>query len=358
MTDPAALTAALREARGDAFPHEGLGLLAERGLLAPARIAEAVAPRSDAPPEVFGLLAAAGRGDLAVGRLYEGHVNAMGLVARLGDEAQRRRAARIAEGGGLLGVWGADDFRAPGRIEGGVLRGRKTYCSGGDRLAAALVVVEDEAARKSLIFLDTKRLSGRWDPKWWQPLGMTTTDSWAVDLEGAEVAEDELVGAPDDYLAQPYFGGGAMRFVTVQLGGVLAVWDAGREHLARTRRGGDPHQAARLGRMLAACEGTYAGVRAAYERLAPALAWEAGEGAPRDALIADAARTLTVAAGSVVSDLATQSVGCAGLMAGHDLERALRDLTVYLRQPAPDAALTRAGSAAAEGAYAPLFDAG
>ena len=38
--------------------------------------------------------------------------------------------------------------------------------------------------------------------------------------------------------------------------------------------------------------------------------------------------------------LAQRSVGLAGFLEAHPLERLMRDLATYLRQPAPDAALT------------------
>ena len=345
------LTQAVRAARTDAFPAEGLALLRERGFM--DDLAVATAPRGDAPPEMFARLLAIGRGDLALGRLYEGHVNAAGLVHRLGTRAQREGLR------GLMGVWGADDFADPGRLErtadGYVLRGRKTYASGAGALDAALIVVRDEDARSVVAVMPTERLAGRFDPDWWRPMGMTTTDSFAVSIEGITLSASDLLGGPNDYLAQPYFGGGAVRFAAVQTGGVLAVWDAMRDHLARAGRQADPHQAARLGEALAAAEGCYAGVARAYARLAAAIGWEAAEADPGLSLVADAARTLPVEAGERVAALATRAVGCAGLMAGHPLERAVRDLTVYLRQPAPDAALARAGEAAASGTYEPLF---
>lgn len=345
------LTSAVRAVRSDAFPAAGLGVLRERGLM--DDIADAVAPCEVSPPAMFDRLVAIGRGDLALGRLYEGHVNAAGLVRRLGTREQRERLASF------MGVWGADDFADPGRLErtpgGYVLRGRKTYVSGAGALDAALIVVKDEDARSVVAVIPTERLMGRFDPSWWCPLGMTTTDSFAVSIEGIELAASDLLGAPNDYLTQPYFGGGAVRFAAVQTGGVLAVWDAMRDHLAKSGRHADPHQAARLGEALAAAEGCYAGIAGAYARLAEAIGWEAMDADPALSLVADAARTLPVEAGERIMALATRAVGCAGLMAGHPLERALRDLTVYLRQPAPDAALTRAGEAAASGAYTPLF---
>ena len=356
MTD---LTRAVRAARTDAFPAEGLKLLRERGLM--DDLASATAPQGATPPEMFARLVAIGRGDLALGRLYEGHVNAAGLVHRLGTRAQRESLTGFMGATPLMGVWGADDFADPGRLErtagGYVLRGRKTYASGAAALDAPLIVVRDEDARSVVAIVPTERLAGRFDPDWWQPLGMRTTDSFAVSIEGLELSASDLLGAPNDYLAQPYFGGGAVRFAAVQTGGILAVWDAMRDHLARAGRHADPHQAARLGEALGAAEACYAGVAGAYARLAEAIGWEAADADPALGLVADAARTLPREAGERVMALATRAVGCAGLMAGHSLERAIRDLTVYLRQPAPDAALTRAGEAAASGAYEPSFGA-
>jgi LmbE family N-acetylglucosaminyl deacetylase len=64
-----------------------------------------------------------------------------------------------------------------------------------------------------------------------------------------------LLGEPDAYFAQPDFSTGAWRFLAVQLGGIEAVAEALREHLLRTGRGDNPHQAARLGTVLAAASG-------------------------------------------------------------------------------------------------------
>ncbi|MEE4211372.1 MAG: acyl-CoA dehydrogenase family protein [Parvularcula sp.] len=349
------LTGMIRRVRHDKFPSQGIEQLSREGLLMPSQTLEACKPAASGAPQMFKLLSAIGRGDLALGRLYEGHVNAVGLIERYGNHAQRNLAERLSSQGHLLGVWGADDGARPGRLSRGTLQGRKTYASGADKIGAAIIIVKDEEERSVMVLVPTERLAGRFDPTWWQPMGMTTTDSFAVDLEGLETDPDDLIGMPDDYLTQPLFGGGAIRFVAVQLGGLLAVWDAMLGHLTATGRADDPIQAARLGHVMAQLEAVHAGVEAAYRRLAPALCGEE-EGNPEDALIADAARTLTYRAGGAVMEEAVQAVGCPGLMAGHDLERALRDLTVYLRQPAPDAALLRAARGAAAGHYRPLFD--
>ena len=359
---PALVTAALAERQGG-FPRAGLDWLTRAGLTAPAAI-EAMLEGGEGSLGLFDLLVAVGRGDLAAGRLYEGHVDALGLVRRLGTDAQRARAEAVAEAGGLLGVWGADDPEAPGRIErrDGTARlvGRKTYASGGAGLALAIVAVKDEGATQ-LVLLEQDRLAGRFDEDWWDPIGMAETRSDALDLDGLTVPEGGRLGSVGTYEGHPAFGAGAVRFVAVQVGGVLGVWDVMRRHLEGTGRIDDPHQASRLAAALADCEAIHAAVGAAFDRLRPLIAWSGArscESPPADpnAGAADAARLLVEAAGHRVIDGAIRSVGCGGLMRRHPLSRRVTDLLVYLRQPAPDAAALRLARALGEGRHRPGFD--
>jgi alkylation response protein AidB-like acyl-CoA dehydrogenase len=92
------------------------------------------------------VLAAVGRGSLALGRLYEGHVNALLLVQAFGTPRQADEAgvaARIE--GRLFGVWNSEDAQ-PGagvRIQTdgdrSVLTGAKTFASGAGHVTRALV---------------------------------------------------------------------------------------------------------------------------------------------------------------------------------------------------------------------------
>ena len=51
------------------------------------------------------VLAALGGGDLALGRIYEGHVNGLLLVQRYGSAEQVARLASDVRGGMISGVW-------------------------------------------------------------------------------------------------------------------------------------------------------------------------------------------------------------------------------------------------------------
>ena len=141
----------------------------------------------------------------------------------------------------------------------------------------------------------------------------------------------------------------------MQLGGIEAVFDAWRGHLARTGRGGDPHQLARLGEGAIAVEGA----RLWVERAARTVSENA---LPSERVVAyvNLARLAVERAGLDVLQLAQRSVGLQGFMRGHSLERLSRDLATYLRQPAPDRALTVAASEilGTGGLAGDLFDAG
>ena len=82
----------------------------------------------------------------------------------------------------------------------------------------------------------------------------------------------------------------------------------------------------------------------------------AGIGSTRDAGIvttANAARIAIEDAALRVLESAERGVGAAGMIAPHPLERLMRDLRTYLRQPNPDRTLAAVGAAVSDGSWAP-----
>jgi alkylation response protein AidB-like acyl-CoA dehydrogenase len=136
----------------------------------------------------------------------------------------------------------------------------------------------------------------------------------------------------------------------------LAVWDAMREHLSNAGRQDDPHQASRLAYAVSDLEMAFGMVRDAYTRVAVAIGWEAVDVDAKIALVVDAARVGLEETAERLLPLAVRSVGCSGLMETHPLHIAIRDLTVYMRQPGPDAVRVRLGRAAADGTFRAAFD--
>ncbi len=351
----AALAADLAKAAGGddetSFPYATFALLHQRGLMRASGAGGAIRP-------MLGLLAAVGRGDLATGRIFEGHVNALDLIARFGTPAQAAAARRDADDGHVFAVWNTDIPDRPLVLEktgaGMLLKGGKTFASGVDAVTRALVTATDEHGGRLLLLLPLDPPHERIDRSWWRPMGMRSSVSHVIELGDRAVADDQVVGRPDDYLRQPWFGAGAIRFAAVQVGGMHALLDAARSHLVGAGRAEAPYQLHRLARMAIAVEGGYGWLERA------AAAWDRGctEGsAPAAATAAVAQANLTRSAvealAMTVIDIAQQAVGCAGLIEPHPLERRLRDLMVYLRQPNPDGALAQAGQAVANGTWEP-----
>lgn len=341
-----AVTAAARadaQDRDDGFPAEDVADLGRLGLLAAPIPAEAGGRGLGEEPDSCDLAAVlrlVGYGSLALGRLYEGHVNALQLVARFGTPAQRTRLFADARDGHLFGVWNTDP---PGEClqlgDDRRLRGVKTFASGAGFVTRALVTVKQEPGAPPLMLVVPLEPDSRADLTPWRAHGMRASATGTVAFDGIAVTDDEILGAWGDYHRQPIFSGGAWRFAAVQIGGIEAVFDAWRAHLAATGRGGDPHQLARLG------EGaiSVAGARLWVERAARIVAED--ELAP-DRIVAfvNLARLAVEKAGLDVLQLAQRSVGLQGFLRAHPLERLSRDLATYLRQPAPDRALTTAAT--------------
>ncbi|XYD10747.1 acyl-CoA dehydrogenase family protein [Methylobacterium sp. NMS12] len=344
--------AAAAPARADAqdhdygFPQDDVADLARLGLLAaPVPVDHGGAglgtePGAGALAEVLRLV---GYGSLALGRLYEGHVNALQLIARYGSPAQRVRLFADARAGHLFGVWNTGPGEGGLRIEAsdadGHLRGVKTFASGAGFVTRALVTAGHPGQAGTAMMVVPLEAGTRADLAAWRAQGMRASATGTVDFTGIAFDGDHIVGAPDDYFRQPAFSGGAWRFAAVQLGGIEAVFDARRGHLDRLGRGGDPHQLARLGEGAIAVEGA----RLWVERGAQ-VASDAAMPPERIVAYINLVRLAVERAGLDVLQLAQRSVGLQGFLRGHPLERLSRDLATYLRQPGPDNALTSAAS--------------
>ncbi|EKE43077.1 Acyl-CoA dehydrogenase [Oceaniovalibus guishaninsula JLT2003] len=278
------------------------------------------------PEALVEALAAVGGGNLSAGRLFEGHVNAVKLIALYGD-----RGGWLAQAGQgrLFGVWGADG-PDPVRIEGGVLRGQKLYASGAGVLDRAVVPVRDGDGQVQLVVLDTARLAGRLHPGEWHVSGMRATASGRCDLEGVAIGADDLLGAPGDYHREPHFQGGVWRYAAVQMGAMRAMTRAAAAQIAARGQADAPLQSARLRRMVVACE------TARLWLVNAARVVERSDAAPDDAATAMLAR-LTVADEAVaLMNAMDEALGAASFATAHLVERRRRDLLFYLRQANPD----------------------
>jgi len=294
-----------------------------------------------APRELFESLRLVGRGNLSVGRVFEGHVNGARLVSWYGDAGQRGRLSKQLEAGEVYGVWNTE--KPPGvRLAASsgqtTLVGAKCFATGAGYIDHVIVTAATEDGGKQMVIADANHLD-RADASGWCVRGMKATLSGLYDLTGLPVNAETRLGAPGDYEREPRFSGGAWRFTAVQLGGVERILSLLRDHLTTSPAGDDPVHRARFGLALASVRSAYLWVREAAERA------EAPTAGPAEIAFVLMTRGVVERAGLQAISVAERSVGTRAFFEDNPLDQACRDLSLYLRQPAPDQALDRAAAA-------------
>jgi len=336
------------------FPTQEFAWLRESGLLTAALPPALGGVGLGEPTATLALLRVlyhVGRGNLAVGRLFEGHVNALLLIQRFGKPEQVARYAADARDGHVFGVWNTEnpahgvqlEFLADGRYR---LHGSKTFASGAGHITRPLLTGALPGKHGwQMLVLPADEQRPQLDRSFWRPLGMRATASFIADFERLEIKANCLLGQPNDYYQQPWFGGGAVRFAAVQLGGAAAVLDETRRFLRQLGRTDDPYQRQRLGEMLTLHASGHLWLQGAAANVS--LPVQPGATPPAQiaatTTYANLMRTATEEICLRTLQLAERSVGARGLLQPEPFERLHRDLTHYLRQPAPDAILADAG---------------
>lgn len=288
-----------------------------------------------------------GRRDLPLGRVFEGHVDALQIIARYGTPEQAATSQHAARNGAAFGVWNADLPGDPLRWSGDRLDGGKAFASGAGILSHALVSV-DAAGGRQLLLLDLEQVPPVIDRSWWRVTGMQRSETHVVRWSSQALLPQSRIGEPGDYVQEPWFSGGALRFAAVQAGGVAALVDHVRDHLVAQDRAGDPHQRARLADL-------YGAAQAAADAVATAaLRWNEADVVTTLAHVS-AARVSVYDAGERALALAQAAIGLPAMFVDHPAAAALTDLTVYLRQPGPDAQTMRVGEAVAAGVLTPTL---
>lgn len=279
-----------------------------------------------------------GRADLSVGRLYEGHVNALALFDWYGSPAQKADLGHHLAQGALYGVWATEPQPgvrlrdADGRS---MLGGAKSFATGAGGLAYAVITAQPEQGERRLIVVRADD-PARTDLSQWRVRGMRATGSGRYDLTGMTIDPSHLLGQPGDYDREPRFTTGAWRFTAVQLGGIegllietrLAMSDAARE---------DPVQRAKFADTVAATRTAYLWVRECGLRAAR----EDADGPA----FARMTRGIVERAGLDVMELAARITGTRSAMDGQRIDKIIRDLSLYLRQGGPDHARDQAALA-------------
>jgi alkylation response protein AidB-like acyl-CoA dehydrogenase len=292
--------------------------------------------------ELLAVLAGIGGANLSLGRLYEGHVNAVKLVMSYGTRSQKTAFAADLRAGHMSGVWNADGQNGAAVESAGddtvILSGGKIWASGAGHVSRAIVTARSENGAVMVLLTSAER--ARTDASDWHPTGMRATATGSIDLSDLSIHPDRILGQPGDYLRNPLFAGGAWRYLAVQAGAVGALARAAAQDLRNRERAGDTCQQMRFGKVAIAVDATMMWARkAAYAAERERL--------PEAELKAEIAKArLAIEHHALdVMEAVTRGIGLTGLISPSPIDRMLRDLTTYLRQPGPDQAMLMVGSA-------------
>ncbi|GBR09339.1 acyl-CoA dehydrogenase family protein [Acetobacter oeni] len=331
--------------RDGSFPAGGLTLIRSLGALS------AALPKSldgcgfgtdpGGATGLLHLLRLTGEASLPLGRLLEGHINAIRLVARYGTPAHLRQLATHIRNGALCGIW-VTETTNPVRLvrtEAGLsLEGEKSFASGALHVTHPLITAELPESGTCMLVVPVGN-NRQTSSSVVSLSGMRGSGTGRFSFTGFRTTPDAIVGEPGDYLRQPEFSAGAWRGMAVALGGIDRLVTLLRAQLVTRGRDSNPYQRARIGEALIARE-----TAALWTRKA-ALVADDDTIAPADAAATvNLARIAVERAGLDVLELTQRGLGLSAFIKSNVVERIMRDLATYLRQPAPDETLAEAAA--------------
>lgn len=180
--------------------------------------------------------------DLALCKFYEGHTDALAIMAELGTPQTPY--------GSTWGMWAAEPPQARVRVSGSgdtlQLNGLKAWCSGATVLSHALLTTWDEQDRQQLVAVALDQPGVHVTDDGWCAVGMGATASVEVRFDQAM---GWRVGEPGAYLQRQGFWQGAI--------GIAACWYGAAQALAlhlprQLAVREEPHALAHLGAVDAA----------------------------------------------------------------------------------------------------------
>lgn len=279
--------------------------------------------------------------DLSLLKLYEGHTDALAILAELGASAAPDT---------LWGVWCAEP--PDGRVvlhrskDGAVrLSGRKLWCSGAATVDHALVSCWDGEGLPWLaaVALDQPGVTVTADG--WHAVGMAGSASVDVVFDNAAAC---LVGASGSYVRRPGFWHGGAGIAACWYGAAQAIADSllASVRAGAARQAADPHRLAQLGLADIALAGAAAVLRESAAAIDADPDADAGVLALRARLAVEAAATL-------VLQHTTRSLGATPLCRDPHFARLAADLPVFLRQSHAERDLAALGRLLSESEESP-----
>lgn len=276
-------------------------------------------------------LAAVAACDLTVAKLYEGHTDALAIMAELDMPAP--------SAGSLWGVWCAEDPAAMLTLHEAdrVVQGRKAWCSGARGLTHALVSCRDADGAPRLAAVELHQPGVRITDEGWHAVGMAATGSVIVEFDGAHA---RALGGPRAYLDRPGFWHGGAGIAACWYGAATALAQRLREALQGRAPASEAVRLAQLGAVDTALSTAGALLRETAARI---------DAEPKADMMIPVLRVrLAVeAAAHEVLALTGRALGAAPLCREPTFARLAADLPVFLRQSHAERDQAAVGAAAA-----------
>ena len=270
-------------------------------------------------------LAAVAAHDLSLAKLFEGHTDALAILAEIG-------AIDMVLPGSTWGVWAAEAPQGRTTIDrtepdgSVVLGGAKCWCSGALGASHALLTAwRGESQDPQLVAIDLDQRGVRISTQHWHSVGMQGSAS--LDVEFHRV-RGTPVGAPGAYLSRPGFWQGSAGIAACWWGGASFIGRALHAAVVPARSGDSPtpgFRHAALGRVDLTLRGSAAVLRECAEWIDAHPYDDAREVALRARLSAEAAATDALAETG-------RALGAAPFCRDARFARMAADLPVFIRQ--------------------------
>ncbi len=295
-------------------------------LLIRNRLDQLAMPGEGATLERWRALSAVGQFDLSLTKLYEGHTDALAIMAEID-----RDGTEVAPG--AWGVWAAESPGARAIIHAagnGEVRlgGQKSWCSGAVTGDHALLTAWDEAGdapQLVAIALDQPGISI--DADKWKAVGMASSLSVNVSFDGAR---GRLVGKPGEYLSRPGFWHGGAGIAACWYGGAVGLASALRKSLlAPGANDASGYKMASLGK-------TELALGEAAATLRQAAAWIDERPLLDASRVALMARLSAERCAKLVIDEVGKAMGAMPFCLDEKFAKAAADLPVFIRQSHAD----------------------
>ncbi|MGY2397877.1 acyl-CoA dehydrogenase [Pseudomonas sp. SDO5271_S396] len=265
--------------------------------------------------ERFSRLAQVAGHDLRLCKLFEGHTDALAIIAELHSP--------LPPLGSTWGMWAAEPPNAKVRVHSDgprlTLEGRKAWCSGAAVVSHGLLTAWDEQDRQQLVAVQMQQPGVSVTDEGWNAVGMAATGSVEIVFSGAYAI---AVGGPGDYLSRAGFWHGGVGIAACWYGAAQRLGEALREQCGKRP---EPHALAHLGAVDSALNSAACVLRACAEQI---------DRDPR----ADA-RQLAQQARASIEDTVEQvmrhvgrAVGAGPYCKDPHFAQLMADLPVYMRQ--------------------------